>query len=351
MLRCCFAVYHRKKRRAVTVELFGADTADAGHIIEAFGAFFSHFDQGLVVENDIGGAAELFREGASFGLERGQKRRVFLGYHLFDLGAGFRGFDSVAAQINRRFVAQNRAGFWCHAQRAVAFGVGAHQVVAHYLPENRLPLDAGVFFADAKGWQLVVAALRDFFSHVAQQNVDQVASAKAFFGAQCSREGHAHGGRSVEHVGGFVAQITVAAGCGVFAEIGQQILAAAVQGFGEAKQRVQAAMIGGAAFGGGQTFVDLLAAIADVVGAKKREGFGGGTVAPSAADFLVVAFDGFRQVGVGDPADIGLVDAHAERDGGTNDQPVFLLKAAFDIAAIIGVHAAMVVAGGMSSVA
>jgi hypothetical protein len=32
----------------------------------------------------------------------------------------------------------------------------------------------------------------------------------------------------------------------------------------------------------------------------------------------------------------------------TNDQPVFLLETAFDIAAIIGANTAMVVAGGMA---
>src|SRR5690606_3906132 len=39
------------------------------------------------------------------------------------------------------------------------------------------------------------------------------------------------------------------------------------------------------------------------------------TVATGAPDLLIVALDGARQVVVHDEADVGLVDAHAERDG------------------------------------
>jgi len=44
-------------------------------------------------------------------------------------------------------------------------------------------------------------------------------------------------------------------------------------------------------------------------------GVGRQTVAPGPAGFLVIGFNAFGQIQVRDKADIGLVDAHAERDG------------------------------------
>jgi hypothetical protein len=78
-------------------------------------------------------------------------------------------------------------------------------------------------------------------------------------------------------------------------------------------------VIGRLAFRRGGAFVDLAAAQADVVGTVKRERIGRGAVAARAADLLIVALDRLRQVGMGDPADVGLVDAHPEGDGGHDD--------------------------------
>ena len=50
---------------------------------------------------------------------------------------------------------------------------------------------------------------------------------------------------------------------------------------------------------------------------------------------------------MGDPADIGFVDAHAEGDGGDHDQTIFSLETGFDVAAFVRVHAAVVVTGGV----
>ncbi len=53
--------------------------------------------------------------------------------------------------------------------------------------------------------------------------------------------------------------------------------------------------------------------------AVEEDGAGGEAIAAGAADFLVIAFDGGGQRGVEDGADVGLVDAHAEGDGGDDD--------------------------------
>ncbi len=101
-------------------------------------------------------------------------------------------------------------------------------------------------------------------------------------------------------------------------------------------------MIGRAPFGRGQSFVDLGPAQADILGAVQRQRLGRGAVAPGAADLLVIGLDRFRQVGVGDPADVGLVHAHPEGDRGADDQPVLGGEAFLDRAAIVGFHPAVV---------
>jgi hypothetical protein len=71
------------------------------------------------------------------------------------------------------------------------------------------------------------------------------------------------------------------------------------------------------------------------------------SVSAGAADLLVVGLDRLGQVGVGHPADIGLVDAHAEGDGRHDDQSVFGGEAVLDPAAVFRVHAAVVAERGV----
>ena len=61
--------------------------------------------------------------------------------------------------------------------------------------------------------------LFDLVGHVTQHNVDEVTRAKAFVGAQRSRQGHTDRHRAVEDFSRLVAQITVTAGGGIFAEV------------------------------------------------------------------------------------------------------------------------------------
>ena len=55
-----------------------------------------------------------------------------------------------------------------------------------------------------------------------------------------------------------------------------------------------------------------------VAGAEQQQTFAGQAVAPRAAGFLVIAFDVFRQIVMNHEADVRLVDAHAERNGGAD---------------------------------
>ena len=74
-----------------------------------------------------------------------------------------------------------------------------------------------------------------------------------------------------------------------------------------------------------EAFVD-----ATIGEAVKEDGAGGEAVAAGAADFLVVGFDGAGQRGVEDGANVGLVDAHAEGDGGYDDVELAGLELALD---------------------
>ena len=66
---------------------------------------------------------------------------------------------------------------------------------------------------------------------------------------------------------------------------------------------------------------------------------GGQAVAAGAAGLLVIALDALRQVEVRDEAHVGLVDAHAERDGRDHDDAVLAQEARLVRGARRGVHA------------
>src|SRR5690554_6234034 len=96
------------------------------------------------------------------------------------------------------------------------------------------------------------------------------------------------------------------------------------------------------ALGRSGTLVDLGAAHADVVGTIQRERIGRLAITARAADLLIIAFDGFGQIRMGDPANVGLVHTHAEGDGRGNDESVLALEAFLGAAAGIGLHPAVI---------
>ena len=92
----------------------------------------------------------------------------------------------------------------------------------------------------------------------------------------------------------------------------------------------------------GFALVDEAALGDDVLQAPRHPRFGGLAVAAGAAGFLVVAFDRARQIDVRDEAHVGLVDAHAEREGGDHDDAVLAQEFFLMAAARVVVHAAVV---------
>ena len=78
---------------------------------------------------------------------------------------------------------------------------------------------------------------------------------------------------------------------------------------------------------GGLGILDHLAQAGDVLQAIDHPGIGGQAVAAGAAGLLVIGFEALGQIEMGDEAHVGLVDAHAEGDGGDHDDAVFLEEA------------------------
>ena len=122
-------------------------------------------------------------------------------------------------------------------------------------------------------------------------------------------------------------------------------MTAAFQRLGQPQQGVQPRMIRSAAFRRRHAFVDLAAAQADVFGAEQGQGFRRRTIAACAADFLIIGLDAFGQIRMGNPADVGLVDAHAKGHRRHHDQPILAGKAGFHDAPVLGLHATVVVTG------
>ncbi len=105
-----------------------------------------------------------------------------------------------------------------------------------------------------------------------------------------------------------------------FAEVGQERDASADFGFGEldhAAELQAGRPLFHALFVGDEGFHPV-----DVRRREEQYTLGGQAVAPGAADFLVVALEVLRKVVVDDEPDVGLVDAHAEGDGGHHDEDV-----------------------------
>ncbi len=80
-------------------------------------------------------------------------------------------------------------------------------------------------------------------------------------------------------------------------------------------------------------------------------GVGRQAVAPGAAGLLVVGLDALGQVQVGDEAHVRLVDAHAEGDGGDDDDAVLAQEALLVARAGLGRQAGVVGQRGPALVA
>ena len=57
-----------KECRAIGIQLFRPYSVDFSHFVEILGTLLRHFDQGFIIENDIGGNIGLFCQKSPLGL-------------------------------------------------------------------------------------------------------------------------------------------------------------------------------------------------------------------------------------------------------------------------------------------
>ncbi len=162
---------------------------------------------------------------------------------------------------------------------------------------------------------------------VATQHVDDLARSETLpaFSVESDdgREQLLHGDGGVPGHRGCHAGVAVAARCGFLVEVAQQLDASAVDGLAEGEHRIEVAHL---------TAFEHLVALAgfdeaalgdDIAESVDHPRIRGQSVTAGATGLLVVTFDRPWQVEVGDEADIGFVDAHAEGDRGDHDDAVF----------------------------
>ena len=146
----------------------------------------------------------------------------------------------------------------------------------------------------------------------------------------------------VPGVGRVQAVVAVAAGAAQLAEVRQQPHAPAVVRLGQRQQRLQLAALHLLELVAGRALVDHAALVHHIGQAVGHPGFGRLAVAAGAAGFLVVALDVLGQVEVGHEAHVGLVDAHAEGDGGHHHDGVLAQEAVLVLLPHRGVQARVV---------
>ena len=127
-----------------------------------------------------------------------------------------------------------------------------------------------------------------------------------------------------------------------FAEVAQDGLVAAGGGFAEAEQRIELLQFDALALLGCIAGQQHLAHGNDIAQAVCHPRIRGQSVAPGSARFLIVTFHAFGQVEVGDEAHVGLVDAHAEGDGGDHDDAFLAQEFLLVLAAHSGIQSGVI---------
>ena len=295
------------------------------------------FVQGLVVQDHVGGHALFARlfgaPGAQASNRLASPRPAAPARGLCRLASVLASRPSSCRGWRRSFNAVSPFSTGLRGvgqlERAVGLGVGVQQAGGEQLAEDAAPAGLVEIGADAEGGQGVVAELRRLFrwpcragcrSGGRRRSAGRCAARPTWPSARrpCRPTVPADRGRCRSCRTARV----------VFAEVGEQHACAG-------RRRSRSRRAGRRACCARRAsvprrrgrFVDALAVDDDVVEAIGHPGFGGLAVAAGAAGFLVVGFEALGQVEVGDEAHVGLVDAHAEGDGGDHDDAVLAQEA------------------------
>ena len=224
----------------------------------------------------------------------------------------------------------------------MVLGIDLQQAEAYALADDGAPVFVGQVGADAEGGEFLMAVVPYPIVGFAAQDVDDVAGGEALADAVDAAEEFLHQQRAVEADGRVQAVVAVAAGFGVFAEVAQQHDAAAFGGFAYRQHGVEFLQFDVFLEFAALAFEDAFAQDDPVVEAVAQPADGGQAVPSGTAAFLIEVFDALRHVEVGDEADVGFVYAHAEGDGGDDDEAVFVSEAVLRGFALLHGHAGVV---------
>ena len=151
--------------------------------------------------------------------------------------------------------------------------------------------------------------------------------AEALTGAHDSRQHLLRRHCGVPQLGRRQAGVAVAAVAGLFVEVRQQQPTPTGRGLGIAEHRVELHLVDALVLGRAVGAHDERPLLHDVGEAVRHPRDCRIAVATRATGLLVVALEALGQVDVSDEAYVGLVDAHAERDGRHHDHAVFATEA------------------------
>ena len=328
--RLDLAAEHFEESIAVALQLARTDAADPGHFRQRSWLAAKHFQKCRIREDDIRRHAVFFGQFASQRTQGFPLLALFAAHQLAGLAlAAALGGDlwfEIAAQFQCHFALEQWPAGVFQTQAAITFVVDIGQSTRNQLTEQRAPFTFAQCLANAEHRQMLMTETANLFVVLAQQHIDQMADAVTLTGAKDRRQPLTRRLGGVPGLHTVDAVVAMAARFGhLLIEIRQQRLTTATSLFAERQHRVELVLL--------QTLVTLVAFrvlqhllehhhVLQTVGHPRirRQ-----TVTTTASGFLVIRFEGFRQIEVGNKTHVGLVDAHAERHRGDHDQ-AFLVE-------------------------
>ena len=178
-----------------------------------------------------------------------------------------------------------------------------------------------ILTGDPEDGQLVVAPQQDAFIADAGQHFLKMADTEGLPGAVGRRKQFLRNQAGIGDTGRFKAVVAIAAtGWRIFAKMAQQQGPAAIGRLDQGGQGVEPCPLSAAA-----RFLDLVQPLTgpdEIFRPPEHDRLGSIAVATGPAGFLIIALNRFRNPGMGDETDVGLVDPHSEGNRG-NDHHVF----------------------------
>ncbi len=339
---------------AVLIEFFLADAVDFEEIGEGGGAAAGHIAEGGVAEDEIGREmavhgdglaeqAELFEQALVDTLPGvlGESWFFLLSSGLFAVGRHEQARGVLALENLVTLLGYGEgiefAGFDQAALRGELFDPGSDGVF-------------GLLGEQAPGAEFIVPGAEDALVFGAGEDGGGIVAAETLFEPPDAGDDFLGDDQRVGH-GGEVADTDIAGGTVGFVELLTEVMEQGLMAAGETGAVVVHVVeflpgdIGGFRIEVlHEEFPDI-----EVVAAVEQAAFGFKPIPAGPTGFLLIVFDGFGHTGVDDVADVGLVDAHAERNGGDDDFGAIVDEVILIAAAVRVVHAGVIGQGTMAA--